>query len=680
MSFSVHTFETHPENSGLAFAYHENIGEGQDIFFRGKFPEGTSDATNVAESIFGAIVDSLKVLKKGDSYDRFEDALKSANLVFKKNLAKISNTPDIVVNYFDFNNLYISQSGTAEAYLLRNSSITQISETPENNNELFLNILSGQVAIDDIIIISNSRLLHSITTTQLIDIFSRPDFNEASNLLRHELQMKSEDDLIVTTIGVGKKAEIGAAGFLSRMVSKVSGSKHLNKAYSPVSAEEVVEDSEVTEEIKDIPPVKDLLEETVEIEAESSSPKLLDDENFAGISESAETMKNTKNKYLDRLKGLSTKLPKISAEKLPPKKNLIKVASIILGLLILWVGGKAILGYESEDTKILREELSIARESIQQADVFLTQGDRNSASDLLEKAQNSLQTVLNSKSSFRSDAQFLLADIQEKQLQVENAHKVQAQVLSDLATKNDNISATGLLKLRENLFAYDSHFVYKTIRNIVEKGISISDKESVVAAATRENQNTLALLTDVPRIIEYKNGVISPMSTLDETWKSGLDIETYGARYVYILDPVENQVWKYERRQNNYSGAIAYNQGADLSRAISFSIDGAMYILSDDGTIQKLFRGEKQTFSFREMPSTPISGKELKLYTSIDLDYLYILDPQNERVLIFTKGEKFATYKKQVIYGVPGAKDFVVDATGQKVNIVTKDKIYEFSL
>ncbi len=668
MSFSVHTFETHPEKSeGLAFAYHENIGEGQDVFFRGKFPEGTVDATTVAESIFGAIVDSLKILQKGDSYDRFEDALKSANLEFKKNIAKIPSMPDIVVSYFDFNNLYLSQSGQAEAYLLRNGSISQISETPDSDNELFLNILSGQVAVNDIILISNARILRSITTTQLLDIFSR-DFKEAVSTLRHELQMKSEEDLIVSVIGIGKKEEVGTAGFLSRMVSKMSKpTRNLEKIYNP---------ERKNPELKN---TKDCVENpnnNLKQENSDNSPQLLDDnENILEKPAKIEIPEIN----LENLKNIGKNFPEL-LKKLPPKKKLLKIAGVIAGLLILFIGGKAILGYESEETKVLREEMSVAREEVQQADVFLTQGDRKSAADLLDKAQKSLQKVLNSKSQFRSDAQFLLADIQEKQLQVENAHKVQAQVLADLATKNDNINALGLLKLNDNLFAYDSHFIYKTIRNIVEKGVAISDKESIVAGGLRSAQKTLVLLTDVPRIIEYKNGIISPMSTTDETWKHGLDVKTYGSRYTYILDPVENQIWKYERRKTNYGGAIAYNQGADLSRAISFAIDGAVYILSDDGTIQKLFRGEKQDFAFRDLPSIPFSGKNLRIYTSADLDYLYILDPENERVLIFTKGEKFATYKKQVLYGVPDARDFVVDDSGQRVNIVTKDKIYEFSL
>jgi hypothetical protein len=102
--------------------------------------------------------------------------------------------------------------------------------------------------------------------------------------------------------------------------------------------------------------------------------------------------------------------------------------------------------------------------------------------------------------------------------------------------------------------------------------------------------------------------------------------------------------------------------------------------LSDDGTLQKLFRGAKADYGFKEVPSVPFSGKNIKVYTSTELEFLYILDPDNRRILVFVKGDRFATYKKQVLFDIADARDFVVDDTGQKVNVLTKDKIYEFSL
>ena len=252
-------------------------------------------------------------------------------------------------------------------------------------------------------------------------------------------------------------------------------------------------------------------------------------------------------------------------------------------------------------------------------------------------------------------------------------------LVTDLSVKNDNLEAQKLLDLRGNLYVNDDKKVYKTIRNIVEKGVPLSEKETVVAAAARADQNTLLYLTASPRLIEYREGVITSMSTADDTWKQGIDIQTYG-RYAYVLDPVENQIWKYERRRSNYSAAAAYNNGADLSRSISFSIDGAIYILSDDGQIKKLFRGTQVDYDFRDLPSREFMGKNLKLYTSANLEFLYILDPDNQRVLVFVKGDRYATYKKQIMYDLPDARDFIVDDSGQKVHLLTKDKIYTFSL
>ncbi len=655
MTFSAHTFETNPSEGNLGFAFRENIGEGQEVFFLGKFHEEDVDPKTVAESIFGSVVESFTSSKTGDAYDRFEDALKSANLEAQKRKKNWKQIPNIVIAFLDFNNLYLSQSGECEAYLVRGTSISQITEIPEKENVLFSNILSGQVMVEDVILLSSTRLLRSVTANQIVDTMGRSDFSEAVGLLRHELQSASEEDTLVTAIGVGKKEVSQSAGFLSKMVSK---GKKIEKDLEPVK---VAPKKEVVTEDEDDFDNEDFEEETF-------TPNTAVEEEPLKVGD-----------LLNKFKGITEKFH-FKKRTLKPQKNLVIIAGTILIILIVGIGIKSIANYESTDTKALREQLSIAREALVQADTFLLQGERQSASEYLQKAQSSVQTVLSSKSkNFRSDAQFLLADIQEKQLQVENAKKITPQLLADLGVKNDNLESVGLLELGGNLYVHDLKQVYKTVRNIVEKGLPISEKETILAAAVRADQNTLLFLTDAPKIVEYREGLITPMGTEDDVWKRGLDIKTYG-RYAYILDPVENQIWKYERRRAKYSPAIAYNQGADLSRAVSMTIDGGIYVLSDDGSLQKIFRGVKTDYEFRELPSIPFSGQNLKIFTTENHDFLYLLDPENARILVFVKGERFATYKKQVIFDVPDARDFVIDDAGQKVNVLTKDKIYEFSL
>lgn len=662
MSFPVHNFEVHHNEKISSFAFHETIQEGQELYFLGSFDSKIiSDPTQAAEELFGWIVDHIKTSKISNPYDRFEEALKVANLNAKKWFSDDSKKPDMVIAYFDFNQLHLTQAGQAESYLVRDNSVSQISEASEQEEDLFLNILSGEVSVNDTILLSSSRLLRFVTTNQVVGFFGKENFNQSCHQLQEELEQQSPEPISVTCIGVGKKDKGGgSSGFLARIVAKGEAMVSTKKGAKAKAPDPEPEAEEITED--------PLAGHGGVVEKDSSTEEKEDDKPKAA----APVAK----------KSGGLKVPKVPFEipKGAQAKKILIIAGAVLAIFLLFIVFKAISGFQSPQEKEHSISLQIAREALHQADSLLLQGERKQAQEFLEKALKETQKVAQSKTkTFRSDVGIILSQIEEKQLQVENARKVTPNLVTDLSLKNDNLEANGLLSLRGNLYVNDSKSVYKTVSNIVEKGVPLSEKETIIAQSGREDQNTLLYLSDAPRIIEYKEGVISPMSTSDESWKSGVDIRTYG-RYAYVLDPAENQIWKYERRRANYSAAAAYNTGADLSRGVSIAIDGAIYILTDDGNIKKLFRGQPVDYDFREIPSTPFEGKQLKLFTSAELDFIYVLDPENQRVLVFVKGDRYATYKKQVMYGIEDARDFVVDESGQKVFLLTKDKIYTFAL
>lgn len=648
MAFSVHTFETNPEGN-LGYAFHQVVGEGQALYFLAKFRPEIPEPQSLAELIFGAIVDHLQTSKIEDHYDCFEDALKSANQAAKKNQITGKNPPEIVVAYFDFHQLYLSQSGSSEAYLIRDSGVSQITEIADQSEDLFLNILSGQVMVNDVILLSSNRILRTLTANELTDTLGKQNFRQASHQFKQELSQKSEEDLLVTIIGIGKKEETPAAGFLNRIVSPTE------KATAS-------------------------LKETVSGEAQ-----LIDKDLPEEIPETSNRLKKSNTKFSQHAAKTGASLKKITQFR--PQKNLVILAGSILILLTIGLGIKSIGSWESEEEIKLREELNIAREALQQADTFIIQGERESAKEYLNKADQAVQTVFKSNSKlFRSDAQFILAAIKDKQLQVENAKQVTPNLVADLSAKSDNLSARGLLELEGSFYIFDNKNVIKTVRNVVESPTELSSSGgSVLAGASRADQRTLVFLTDDPRLIEYRAGIITPMQTQDENWRKGIDIETYG-RFIYILSPTENQIWKYERRSTNYSGATAYNTGnMEMADIVSFTIDGSIYMISATGEISKLFRGETQDYEFRELPSIPFSGPNLKIYTNAELEYIYLLDPDNQRLLVFTKGERFATYRRQVMFQnetaqLQNVRDFYIDASGQRVTILTENKILEFNM
>jgi len=178
------------------------------------------------------------------------------------------------------------------------------------------------------------------------------------------------------------------------------------------------------------------------------------------------------------------------------------------------------------------------------------------------------------------------------------------------------------------------------------------------------------------------NAQLSGSYTIDNTKStSGSNFQTWSA-FVSALNGsgVSGAVSVKVMNDETITSSLTLSAISGASSTNTIAIDGNIYVLSDDGSIQKIFRGTKVDYDFRELPSTPFTGQNLKIKTSPELDFLYILDPDNQRILVFTKGDRFATYKKQVLFEVTDARDFVIDDSGQKVNVLTKDKIYEFSL
>ena len=669
MAFSVHTFETNPHGN-LGFAFHERLEEGREVYFLAKFAEGTNEPAQIAEAVFGAVVDGFKSGRLAQMYDRFEMALKSANSTYQGFQIPLENTPEIVVALFDFNDLYLSQAGKSEAYLVRDRQVSQITESIEQNQDLFTNILSGSIAVNDAVIFTSDRLLRFMTANELSQTMSNPDFDQSVGQLKQQIVEKSEADMVVTIIGVGKPKPSMATGFVSKMVntsSKIAGSfKNDSKAKLEPAPVDTYEDQQAELPIEP---------STTETQNYQSSIETVQDSTYTANNQNTNTTatpaEGTKQKF---------KIPKIPKFKLPKNFLLLLGAGLLTMLIILGVQS---LGGESEEELRLREQLELSKEAINQAKSAVYQGDKETAKTHIEKAQEHIEEVFKSKSElYRKEASVSLAEITKTLQALENAKPVTPLELALLNGTNENVDAVGLDKLGSNLLVYTPKTVIKAVRNIVDQAVPINDNnggaESIVAANTNPDQKNFIMLTDSPRILEYQEGSITSMQTQDESWENGIDLKTYGARFVYILDPTDNQIWKYTRNSSNYSGKTAYNTGGDLSNAVSFAIDGYIYVLADDGAIQKFDRGSVANFEFRNLPSEPFTGANLRIYTERGMNWLYILDPDRERVLVFEKGASTATYKKQVYYNLEGVRDFVVD--GQKISLLTQTKIYEFNL
>lgn len=178
--------------------------------------------------------------------------------------------------------------------------------------------------------------------------------------------------------------------------------------------------------------------------------------------------------------------------------------------------------------------------------------------------------------------------------------------------------------------------------------------------------------------IDTLNQKITVVAQPDPNWGYIKDIVGFAGN-VYLLDTVKNQIWKYVPTQSGYSGLQSYlPEGAQVNfgGALQMKIDYSVWVLKEGPEIFRFTGGVLDNFSVGGLDE---NLKELKtLFADEDGEELYLLDPENSRVVVLTKdgqylkqytGDKFAT-----------ADDLVVDSAEKKMYLLEGNKLYQLEL
>ena len=164
--------------------------------------------TKYARSTMQSMIDTLDEVffdnLDVDVYERLENALKEVNLTYKtlkeKRGAKSVGSISAIIAVFSGNELHLTQSADAEAYLIRKGKLSLISEGLASKSEdLFVNIASGELLPEDKILFSTSRLLRLATHNQLAQMCSER-ITEALDSIRELILSDSELSIGVTCI------------------------------------------------------------------------------------------------------------------------------------------------------------------------------------------------------------------------------------------------------------------------------------------------------------------------------------------------------------------------------------------------------------------------------------------------------------------------------------------------
>ncbi len=189
-----------------------------------------------------------------------------------------------------------------------------------------------------------------------------------------------------------------------------------------------------------------------------------------------------------------------------------------------------------------------------------------------------------------------------------------------------------------------------------------------------ENDNNVVFI-DKSGISQIDKGNSEKKSIIKKSWETEGGLGTFGSN-IYVLDRGDG-ILKFVPSEDAYSETDYFTaETPDFGDSVSLTIDGSVYVLFKDGSIQKFTRGKADSFELSGLSKSLSSNA--KLFTNADSDNLYVLDISNGRIVVLGKTGEFKTaYSADII---KKAKDFDVKEADGKAFILVGDKVYQIDL
>jgi hypothetical protein len=604
------------------------------------------------------IINQSLVLTDGETNTRLDSCLKEMNGLIKGFLlsGSIKDIQAIVCIVDQRNMLHISHAGRSEAYVVRGNTANQITEYAKGKSvPSFVHIASGQLEMEDVVVVSTQRLLRSITPAQLVKISLH-----AKNTLPELIQTLEfeHEAAALATIEIAGEISTKNTATEAPIVAEASNTREA----APTSA----------------PAVKDIQSESSILDSAwknvynriQKTSLALSKNNKSPFSKVAQWFRNTF--ILKRTNGKNM--------------HLLLIAGAISIFLIVWLAvNVSSFAKRSQIKAELGTIIEEINEDIRNAENRKLTGDKQAAIAILDRAEEQAKKVANDDSQiYRKEALDLLYSIQAKREDVSNIVRRSPIVAAELTEKNPDIQATGMIGLgNEKFIVNDKQSAYRVISNITEDGKVLSESELVITGTNFPRYKSQIFSITGNGMLEFVDNKAVSVKTDDTNgWINAVDMETY-QRFLYLLAPQNNQIYKYERLSDRYGVPLEYNVNGALEDALDMSIDVFVYILKKDGTIIKLLSGETKNFAITQAPSD-ILKNATKIYKVPD-GKLYALDPVGKKVIVLeidaTTGD--ATYLKQFAFDgdqIGSLHSLYVDEEESWLYIADEKRVFKIEL
>jgi len=669
----------------------------------------------------------------GDGLSSFEASLKAVN----EKLAALADEGEIgwigkinaVIAVLEKNILHVTQTGTTEAYMVRGSKITHITENLSSASEkpnplkTFINIASGELELGDKVIISTSELFYHFSLDDLRRINGKfPPAIAATYVVK--MLRKEEIESINTLILELAESDAEVEGSIGKKIFTTGEQKiveQYEKKFIPFwkffmrYSKKGLEKSKEVYGQKVVPGISRFAQEAnkkVNDRLEQKDIPLLKkskkDRNLFGLVPKFEKSTtagkaggknfptnlfevNKKKSYLSPIASMFGFF-KAQAK---AKNQLFIIASILLLVLLITSG---LISYQKRTATAKRTQIEQAYNSlktkVESAIKANDLGDTAKAQSLLAEAQNDANNFPSSD-YLKTDVLIIEKEINDSMEKIFNIQRFDS--LASIINFNQldpTIKLTNVFKIGNNIYAIDEErhkaAVYSLDTKTTDSLSNLSFDGGIEKLALLNDKASVALLASNPSNLYIYNSKTNSTEKATQlggsAWPNAVAVASYMSN-IYLLSPSDNQIFKYTSLVGNYSTRNNYildTISINLKDAVDLAIDGSVYVLMKTGDVMKFTSGTKIDFALTGMPaSTNVQQKSpgakmenpIRIITSLDLQNIYIADAGAKRVVVFDKNGKYKT--QYVSNEWTDMKDIWVSQDNNKIYVLSGTEVYE---
>jgi len=365
-------------------------------------------------------------------------------------------------------------------------------------------------------------------------------------------------------------------------------------------------------------------------------------------------------------------------KKPPPRRSRVLLVSAIV-IVCLFIAGTFYLYFKYEKEAVA-ESLKQKTEDIQNkknaAEASLIYNDEAGAAEILAEADSLLaafpQTTNDEKTAFENIEKGL-ETLREK---IRHAVNIDNPIsVVNFSDHNPSAAVNEFIIYKNNLYAFDSlaSAVYKI--NLETKEIVNKNAPGLsLRFGFMENEDSALFYQPEKKFFSFdlKEDILKQQEVVLNENETRIDGLALYNQKLYILDTDNNQIFKHLPAESGYSrGTPWIKDGTGVKNAVSFAIDGSIYLAFKNGEIAKLDNGKKTGFSYSVDPAL---ASPTKIWTSPESSYIYILEQAGKRLVVLDKEGKLKV--QYVSEQFNDLKDFVVLEKEKEIYLLSANQIF----